>query len=256
MRSSTKAAAIIGVAAFLPSHVLAAALMRFPNVCSPAAVLEYFTCQAIAEDSECYDGLIKQANDWCIDYLSVEPVTTYATTVYDVAVETVAETVTVPAVTITDVATTSDLTSITTTAVTNTAWVTETTTSTRTFGVAPALPTMKKRIVASAVPALPALPAVSAGPSCVDLTKKNLLRHPAAKLSSACGCLNVEPSTVTLSATTVAAETVTVTEPATATAGETTATALTTIFTSQLVAATTTVTSVSLSLPLITFDKS
>lgn len=57
----------------------------------------------------------------------------------------------------------------------------------------------------------------TAAPSCVDLSKKNLLRHPAAKLSKACSCINPQPTTVTLDATTVDAVTTTATETSTVT---------------------------------------
>src|SRR5690349_14905186 len=122
--------AIVGVisAAILPSQVLGAALQRFPQVCSATAVLEYFTCQTVSQ--ECYENVAQQANDWCIDYLSIEPVTTYATTIYDIAIQTVAETTTVP-LTTTELVATMTVTGVTvTTTTTQTLWQTQTVIST------------------------------------------------------------------------------------------------------------------------------
>lgn len=72
--------------------------------------------------------------------------------------------------------------------------------------------TIKKRV--PTVTSIVSTPA----PSCVDLTKKNLLQHPSWKLSKACSCLNPQPTTVTLPVTTAKeTATSTVTETAVAT---------------------------------------
>jgi len=61
---------------------------------------------------------------------------------------------------------------------------------------------------------VPSTLVASVTPGCVDLTKKDLLRHPASKLSSACSCLNPQPTTVTIGATTAATSTATATATA------------------------------------------
>ncbi|KAK3984080.1 hypothetical protein QBC44DRAFT_353875 [Cladorrhinum sp. PSN332] len=230
---SLSALAIVG-AGLLPSAVKGAAT-PFLEVCTVNAVLEYFTCQHVSQD--CFEPLVEQAEDWCRDYLSIEPVTIHASTVIpDLEVVTVVETTTVTGRTV-DVLTTTEETTVTATATTvieETVTVITTTTSTVLSQV------VNKRLASDA----PTTTAPAPAPSCVDLTKKNLLRHPAARLSKACSCLNPEPATITLPATTASAgETVTVTAPATAT-DVITDTQVTTVISSTVVTDVVTVTSV------------
>lgn len=84
----------------------------------------------------------------------------------------------------------------------------------------------------------------SVTPSCNDLTKKNLLRYPASRLSSACSCLNPQPTTVTIGAATAATSTATATETTVVTVVETTQSASTEVVT-KVVTEPVTVTSVS-----------
>ncbi|KAK4224309.1 hypothetical protein QBC38DRAFT_24308 [Podospora fimiseda] len=204
----------------------------FLEVCTVNAVLEYFTCQHVSED--CFEPVLQQAEDWCRDYLSIEPVTVHASTVIPEAeVVTVVETTTVTDRTV-DFITATEETTITATStsiVQQTVTVTTTTTSTAAMVKREDVPTTTAQAPAPVT-------------TCVDLTKKNLLRHPAARLSKACSCLNPEPATVTLPATTLSAagETITVTVPATE-SEMATDTAVTTVISSTVVTDVVTVTS-------------
>ncbi|KAK4182128.1 hypothetical protein QBC35DRAFT_196525 [Podospora australis] len=196
MRSSSTVALLS--AALLPSAALGAST-PFLDVCLVESVLEYFSCLKPVPEG-CVESVEEQVIAFCNSYLSIEPVTTYLSTVTpDGEVETVTKYTTVES-TSTDVV----LTTVETTATTiETSIVRETITATITAGPAPPV----KRA-----------PTLSAVPNCPDLTKKNLAGKPAWKLSKACSCLDPQPTTVTLDATTISAgETVTVTEPATST---------------------------------------
>ncbi len=91
MRSASLVVAV--ATGLLPAGALAAAAINL-DVCSTEAALQYlgFTCRPIPED--CVEGMTEQANTWCRDYLSIDPVTVYATTVTPVTTETVFETAT------------------------------------------------------------------------------------------------------------------------------------------------------------------
>ncbi|KAK4120746.1 hypothetical protein N657DRAFT_692646 [Parathielavia appendiculata] len=176
----------------LPSAVAGAA--AFLDVCSVDAVLEYFSCQKPVPH-RCVDSLVEQATDFCSNYLSIEPVTIYASTETPVATEIIRATFTTSAtttkVTLTTVETTSS----------STVFIVEDETVTATVTAAAGV---QKRIASK--------PVVSAKPSCVDLIKKNLLRHPAWKLSRACSCLNPKPTTITIGMTTASTSTTTSTQ--------------------------------------------
>ncbi|KAM7219810.1 hypothetical protein V8F06_004844 [Rhypophila decipiens] len=201
--------ALLAVAAatgMLPLSVMAATT-PFLDVCSVDGVLEYFSCLRPVPEG-CVESLEEQANAFCSSYLSVEPQTTYLSTVtpeVPIAIETVTVSTTVYS-TFTDVVATT---------------VEETSTTIETI-IAPETTTTTITAVSPAKRALTTGGASQATPACPDLTRRHLEDKPAWKLSKACSCLDPQPTTVTLDATTLPAsipgETVTITEPATATA--------------------------------------
>ena len=98
---SSSRIALLGAAAFLPS-VAVAASTPFLDVCAVSHVLEYFACLSPLPEG-CVESVEEQAVAFCSSYLSVEPVTTYLSTVTpEGEVVTVTETTTVSD-TVTDV---------------------------------------------------------------------------------------------------------------------------------------------------------
>lgn len=91
MRSASLVVAV--ATGLLPIGALAAATLPL-EVCSAEAAVQYlaFACRPLPVD--CVEAVTEQANTWCRDYLSIEPVTVYATTVNPVTTETVIETAT------------------------------------------------------------------------------------------------------------------------------------------------------------------
>lgn len=190
-----------GVALLLPWAVTGITV-PFLDVCKVVEVLEYFSCLRPVPRG-CVENLKEQANAFCSSYLSIEPVTTYLSTVTpEPSVTTVTEYATVSRTSVDYVWTIVPTT--VTTVETSTALETVTTTVTAATG---GLPPSKRNNAA----------AVTALPHCPDLTKK-LAGKPAWKLSKACSCLDPEPTTITISATSAAPEEpITVTEPVTST---------------------------------------
>ncbi|KAK4099323.1 hypothetical protein N658DRAFT_487729 [Parathielavia hyrcaniae] len=181
------------VAGLLPLATVGAA-----SDCSMDAVLDYFTAGPVAEG--CLDSLAEQAAAWCLDYMSIDPVTVPASTETPVTTKIVTETSTTSTTT-TEVI----FTTLSTTTVTNiTIFDERTETATVT-----ARPPDKKRFASKFV--------ARDAPSCDNLIKKNLHRQPAWKLASACSCLNPQPVTVTAGTSTAPTSTTTTTETVLAT---------------------------------------
>ncbi|OIW31120.1 hypothetical protein CONLIGDRAFT_300447 [Coniochaeta ligniaria NRRL 30616] len=183
MRSATVVVAL--ATGLLPSVVTA--LTPPCDVCAIESVLGYLTQKT--NPAACLADLADQATTWCRDYLSIEPVTVYLSTVTPILSETVIETSTTAT-------TTTELTT-TTTETTSTAAATEIVHTTVTATVS--AQAVQRRVDSSS----------SAAPSCVDLATVNLLAHPASRLSKACSCLSPQPATVTLSVSTAAVSTAT-----------------------------------------------
>ncbi|KAK4188461.1 hypothetical protein QBC35DRAFT_531720 [Podospora australis] len=200
MRSSTLP--LLG-AALLPSLV-SGITIPFLDVCKVSEVLEYFSCLRPVPEG-CVENVKEQADAFCSSYLSVEPVTTYLSTATpEPPVSTVTEFATV-SLTSVEYVWTIIPTTITTTEV-STALETVITTAT-----ASSLAPVKRHDDHTPVPS------VTPVPHCPDLSKK-LAHKPAWKLSKACSCLDPEPTTITISATTApTGEPTTATEAATTT---------------------------------------
>ncbi|KAK3389847.1 hypothetical protein B0H63DRAFT_446007 [Podospora didyma] len=166
--------------------------------CDRNSIIEYFSCQSPVPEA-CAAGVADQVTAFCNSYLSIEPVTVYTTATAVVITETVSETAETDA-------TATELTTTTTTAISTS------------FGLEAKWTTLTATVTAEvSTTQVTVVPRAEAS-SCVDLTKKNLTKkHPAAKLSSACSCLDVEPTTVFLgssapASTETATETVFVTK--------------------------------------------
>ncbi|KAK0750015.1 hypothetical protein B0T18DRAFT_389507 [Schizothecium vesticola] len=166
---------------------LAAALRpNFLDACSVHSVLKYFTCSRNISPV-CAAELGEQAVEFCRDFLAVKPVTTTLTTVTPVYSSTVVEASTTSTTTTTETTTTEFTTTRTT--------ETSTSLTTSTTFVNPPSALKKKR---------------SATASCPSLVSENLLHHPASRLSQACSCLGVTPTTSTVTIPTATAPMTTV----------------------------------------------
>ncbi|KAK0657872.1 hypothetical protein B0T16DRAFT_69531 [Cercophora newfieldiana] len=168
---------------------LAAALrpnLNFPSVCSVDGVLRYFTCSRNVSPV-CAVELAEQAVEFCRDFLAVEPVTVTLTTVTPVDSSTIIETSTTSTTTTIETTTTELTTTLTT--------ETSTLLTISTTFVNPPLTEKKKRTATAA---------------CPSIVSKNLLHHPASRLSRACSCLSVTPTTSTVTIPAATAPTTTV----------------------------------------------
>jgi len=167
---------------------LAAALRpNFLDTCSVDGVLRYFTCSRNVSPA-CAGELEEQAVEFCRGFLAVEPVTTTLTTVTPVDSSTVIETSTTSTTTTTETTTTELSTTLTTETLTSV-------TTSKTFVNPPQTEKKKKR---------------TATATCASIVSGNLLHHPASRLSRACSCLGVTPTTSIVTIPTATASTATV----------------------------------------------
>ncbi|KAK1760063.1 hypothetical protein QBC47DRAFT_355280 [Echria macrotheca] len=184
-----------------------------PAQCNINGVLEFLTCRHTISE-ECLPSLTQQADDFCRDYLGVEPVTITTTLTGDL------ETATATATELSTTTTTSTDITTTTTFTTEVDLTTTTTVLTSTSTVTWRILVINKR-TAMLTESLP----VPTG--CPDLRTKNLERIAATKLSAACSCLDLTAATSTIDATTTPTTTTTTTETDVSTALETTSTTAT-----------------------------
>jgi hypothetical protein len=75
----------------LPAVVVGLGVAAVDETCSVDGALQYLTCQ-VPGPGACLDSLTEEANDWCRTYLSIEPVTSYASTSVPIVQETTTET--------------------------------------------------------------------------------------------------------------------------------------------------------------------
>ncbi|KAH8910871.1 hypothetical protein BR93DRAFT_298817 [Coniochaeta sp. PMI_546] len=184
---------VLGVG--LLSHLVSA----IPECQDPQVALQWFNYN-VPVPVQCVDQLSAQATAFCQNYLALDPVTSYLSTVtQDTSSVTVSETSTT--------LTTSTETITTTAPTTSTEITTETATTTSTSIVNE----FRKR---GAGPTCQLYPSncINLATDCLDLTEANLLRRPASALDEYCRCLGIAATTVTVEASTATGSTSTTTE--------------------------------------------